>query len=106
MTILEDYYKAKLTLELLTLEVKEKQEAVMAYLESQPDGKAEIKNAKFTIRKTPVYGNFSSFVKNLEEDIKEKQQIVKDTKKQEVESGVATIVDEAKTVMMVKAKEK
>lgn len=106
MKILEDYYKAKLTLELLTLEVKEKQEAVMAYLESQPDQKADIPQAKFVIRKTPVFGNFSSTVQRLESEIKEKQEIVKEVKKQEIETGVATVVDESRTVMMVKTKEK
>jgi len=102
--LLTDYYKAKLSLELLTLEVKEKQEAVMAYLKDQPEGKAAIPQAKFTIRKTPVYGNFSTFVKDLETEIKEKQEIVKDVKKHEVEAGVATIVDETVTVQMTKTK--
>jgi len=106
MKILEDYYKSKLTLEILTLEVKEKQEAVMAFLESQPDQKADIPQAKFVIRKTPVFGNFSMNVADMETEVKDKQEVIKKMKKEEIENGTATIVDESKTVMMVKTKSK
>jgi len=105
MKILEDYYKAKLSLEILTLEVKEKQEAVMAFLESQEDQKAEIPQAKFVIRTTPIY-KFSNKVDALEEDVKLSKEAVKDEQKGEIEAGIATIVDETRTVMMVKTKEK
>lgn len=100
--LLTDYYKAKLNLELLTLQVKEKQEAVMAFLKSQPDNKAAIPQAKFTIRKTPVYGGFSMNIADLETEVKDKQETIKRMKKEEIENGVAKVVDEMVVVQMTK----
>lgn len=100
-TVLHDYYKAKLQLEILTLELKEKQEAVLEYLAQQPDGKAAIDHAKFTIIKTPVY-EFSEYVQHTEETRKEADKILKDQKALEIKNGKAKIISETTTVRMTK----
>lgn len=99
--VLHDYYKAKLRLEILTAEVKEKQEAVMTYLSEQPGGKAEIDHAKFTVRKTPVY-EFSEQVKKAEDFAKESSKLIKDQKDLEIKNGIAKVISESVTVMMIK----
>lgn len=100
-TVLHDYYKAKLQLEILTLEVKDKQEAVMAYLTQQPDGKAIIDHAKFATRKTPVY-EFSEQVKKAEDFAKESSKLIKDQKDLEIKNGTAKVISESVTVVMTK----
>lgn len=101
-TILKDYYKKKLKLEVLTLEVKEAQEKVLAHLETV-GGKAEIKDAKFSVRTSPTY-EYTALVDALEEQVKSKKEEVKKLQKYEIEHGAAKIVSETKIVVMTKAK--
>ena len=103
-TLLKDYYKAKLSLEILTLEVKEKGEAVLALLREMPDGKAGIPEAKFYVRSTPSYA-FSAEVDKLVSKVEVLKEAVKVQQKTEIESGVAKVDHETMAVVMVKSKD-
>lgn len=103
--VLNDYYKAKLQLEILTLTVKEKQEEVLKYLSEQPNERAEIEHARFVIRKTPIY-EFNDDIKKLESENKEKIEKlnyeVKSAKQNALDLETVKIIGESTTVVMTK----
>lgn len=101
--ILKDYYKAKLQLEILTLEVKEKQEAVLALLREMPDNKAGIPEAKFAVRKTPVY-QFSEAWQDKADFVEKAKNSLKELQTEEIKTGVAKVINETMTVVMIKNK--
>lgn len=113
MNIFQDYYEAKLALDILTKEVEEKKSELIKTLLSVPDNKVEMTGVKFYLKKEFIY-EFSAKAHFLEkrseeiiEGIKEKlkglQTGVRKIKVQEIENGTAKLIDTKYIpVMMIK----
>lgn len=102
-TILEKYYESKAALEILSKEVEEMRQEVIEHLLQLPGNKAELPNAKFSLRKDYDYA-FSQKVLEQETQakpvidehklaIKQQQDFIKKMKAQEIEDGTAEVVD-------------
>ena len=94
--ILQDYHTSKLALDIMTKEVNEKKQAVTDFLASQPNKKAEIDEASFSLRAYITY--------EFSEVIQEKQVQIKNLQKLEISSGVAKVKSEKYSPVMRKLK--
>ena len=110
MNILEEYQETKLALEILSQELEEKKEALIKFLHEN-NGKGETANAKFSLRKSVSY-RFSEKVEKYETDlklkvdtfmdgIKETKSAITQLKANEVEDGVAEVLSETFTPVMI-----
>lgn len=115
MNIFQDYYEAKLALDILAKEVEEKKEAIAKALLSESDNKVIIAGAKFHLKRDFIY-EFSDKAQLLEEKtnktingfketIKTCQSAIKDIKAQEIEDGTATLIETRYTPVMTIIKE-
>lgn len=103
MNIFQDYYESKLALEILAKELEEKKEKVIEALKKEPENKAEITGARFSLRKDYVYefsGKTRQKIASIEFDlekqkniIKESQNFIKGLKAQAIEDGTAKLID-------------
>jgi len=114
--LLKDYYKAKLELSLAQENVKILGEELTKFLANRDDRRAEIPEAKFTLRTTTSY-RFSKAVEKQEEKIKAIQEsieeklrmnkeILKSMQEEEIAGGVAEKISESFVPVMTPVKEK
>lgn len=115
LNILQDYYETKTALEILTKEVEEKKQAVIEYLKTQLDFKAETPLAKFSLRRDFEYEFTNKTMQKAsqiefdllshKEAIKEGQTFIKNLKAVEVEDGSAKLINTTYSPIMTAKKE-
>jgi cation transport regulator ChaC len=116
MNILDDYQETKMALDILSKEVEEKKQAVIEYLKTQLDNKAETSTATFLLRKNCVY-KYSDRVEKLDAKIAESTRVFRSSieyetellvklRKNEEKEGKAEVIKETFTPVMSLKKEK
>jgi len=89
---LEQFYKDKKKLDILTKKVAEQKIEVTEFLKTQPELKYSIGDTMgFSLRSTPVY-KFSETVEGLEKNAKLIAEKIKEVKANEIKDEIATIV--------------
>lgn len=94
--LLMDFYATKKAIDEMTKDLAVKKEKVTEFLKNQPGMKFSIGDGDngigFSLRSTPIY-EFSESVGKLEENAKLISDKIKDIKKNEIETGVAKVIN-------------
>lgn len=93
---LKNFFDLKTEVAVLTEKMNKEKEEVTAFLKTQPEMKYSVGEGEtavgFSLRATPVY-EFSGVVESLEGNSKLISDKIKEVKKNEIESGVAKVVN-------------
>lgn len=92
--VLNKFFEAKMSLEVLTQEIKDMKEEVVKVLLGAPDQEAVTQDALFTLRRSTKY-EYSKKVALKNEEISMHKETLKNMKKDEEKSGEAEVVSES-----------
>lgn len=97
--LVEDYVKAKMKLDILELDVKEKKQAVIDALKEDEVKTVHTADATVTLRETKKY-EYSRSISLKEETLKVEKKSLNLLRKEEVEDGTAKHVDSTFAVVV------